>query len=282
MTILQTTINLAMAVKVLFVLVVSLLVSGITNPAFAKECQLVKYSSHENYPPFHWYNNGRFYGITHDIVKKLLSSYGIEHQAQHPEPWKRVLLNAQRGKVDLILGLKNVKERQAYLSFTSAPLLNNPVSVFVVKDNVFPLQGWQSLKGLTGNMNLGDRHGTEFDSFASKHLNIHRVKGLSANFEMVKMGRTDFFITGYYTGTAYLEANQLTNTIIALEPHLLDGLIHFGFVKSSPCLALQAQFDQDLQALRNSEEFARIINNNLTLWREQNAPQIIIQQSKKQ
>ena len=268
-----------MTFKIIFTFIFLSLISVFSAYAGAEECKLVRYSSHENYPPFHWYNNGKFYGITHDITKKLLSSYGVANQVQHPEPWKRVLLNAQRGKTDLVLGLKNVKERQQYLPFTTAPLLNNPVSVFVTKENAFALNSWDSLKGLAGNMNLGDRHGTEFDSYAREQLDIHRVKGLSANFEMVKMGRADYFITGYYTGTAYLEANRLTDSIVALEPYLVDGLIHFGFVKSSPCSHLQTRFDQDLQTLYGTAEFENIIEKNMKLWRAQNNPQLTIQKA---
>lgn len=238
----------------------------------ASECKLVKYSSHENYPPFHWYHNGQFHGITHDITKKLLTSYGINYQVQAPEPWKRVLLNARRGKVDLVVGLKRVAEREQYLSFTSAPLLNNPVAVFVKKSKRFPLQGWHSLLGLTGNMNLGDRHGNEFDSFAKDHLNIQRVKGLSANFDMLLLNRADFFITGYYTGQGYLEVNKLDNEIVAMKPNLLDGLIHFGFAKSSPCLELKRRFDKDLMRLINTTEIQKTIKRNVMLWNHQQNP----------
>jgi polar amino acid transport system substrate-binding protein len=242
---------------------------SLSLPLVAAECTLVKYNSHQNYPPFHWYHDGRFYGVTHDITKKLLATYGIDFQVQYPEPWKRVLLNAKRGNSDLVLGLKNVLERQAYLSFTSAPVLNNPVAVFVKRDKVFDLQGWHSLIGKTGNMNLGDRHGNEFDSFANEHLNIQRVNGLAANFDMLKMERADYFVTGYYTGQAYLQAQGLERDIIALKPHLLDGLIHFGFVKNSPCIVLKTRFDQDLLSLVNSPEFEQIMQHNLALWQQQ-------------
>ena len=241
----------------------------------AAECKLVKYSSHENYPPFHWFHNGQFYGVTHDITKKLLTSYGIKHQVQPPQPWKRVLLSARRGKIGLVLGLKNVIEREQYLSFTSAPLLNNPVAVFVKKNKRFPLQGWHSLLGLTGNMNLGDRHGTEFDSFAEDHLKIQRVKGLSANFEMLLLDRADFFITGYYTGQGYLEVNKLDDDIVAMQPYLVDGLIHFGFVKSSPCIELKRRFDKDLIRMINSTEFEQMLKRNVLLWNKQQNPFVV-------
>jgi len=249
-----------------FICAISLVLS---TKVEAAECKLVKYSSHENYPPFHWYSDGQYFGVTHDITKKLLSSYGIDSQVQAPEPWKRVLLNAQRGKVDLVLGLKSVAEREQYLSFTSAPLLHNPVAVFVRKDQKFGLKGWHSLLGRTGNINLGDRHGTEFDSFAKEHLTIQRVKGLTANFEMLRMKRTEFFVTGLYTGQGYLEANNLTEQIVPLKPHLIDGLIHFGFVKSSPCLLLKRRFDKDLLRLIGTDEFNQLIKRNVQLWSQQ-------------
>ena len=252
--------------------VFTLLLASLSAQVQASDCKSVKYSSHENYPPFHWYRNGEFHGVTHDITKKLLKSYGVEFEVQSPEPWKRVLLNARRGKVDLVLGLKNVAEREEYLSFTSAPLLKNPVSVFVQKEKAFALEGWHSLLGLTGNMNLGDRHGTEFDSFAKEHLNIQRVKGLSANFEMLRMGRAEFFVTGFYTGQGYLEANHMQSEIVALKPHLLDGLIHFGFVKSSPCLVLKRRFDKDLIELIDTKEFEQLVQDNVQLWNEQQKP----------
>lgn len=261
-----------MKLRSLLLLLLSLMAMLLSKLASASECNLVRYSSHENYPPFHWFHEGKFYGVTHDITKKLLRSYGVDYRVQAPEPWKRVLLNARRGKADLVLGLKNVAEREEYLSFTSAPLLNNPVAVFVKKTKRFPVQGWHSLLGLTGNMNLGDRHGSEFDAFAQDHLNIQRVKGLSANFEMLLLDRADFFVTGYYTGQGFLEVNELDDDIVALKPYLLDGLIHFGFVKSSPCMALKRRFDKDLVRLINTSEFNQFLKRNVMLWNKQQNP----------
>lgn len=258
----------------LLLTVVLLAVMSISAPVFAAECKLVKYSSHENYPPFHWYHKGQFFGVTHDITKHLLQSYGVDYQVQFPEPWKRVLLNAQRGKVDLVLGLKKVAERQTYLSFTDTPLLNNPVSIFVKKGKEFEFTGWRSLINRTGNMNLGDRHGNEFDNFAKNNLMIQRVKGLGANFDMLKMNRTDYFITGFYTGMGYLQSHGLTDQIQALSPHLLDGLIHFGFVKSSPCLVLKERFDADLRRLMHSSEFDRMLQHNIQLWHQHQTPHL--------
>lgn len=235
----------------------------------AASCQSITVSAHENYPPFHWYHEGQFYGVTIDITKQLLERYKLNYQVSSPVPWKRLLEMAKHGHTDLLLGLKDTPARREFLNFTSAPVLNNPVAVFVKKGEEFSFTSWRSLIGKVGNINLGDSHGEEFDDFAKQYLNIQQVKGLAQNFQMVLRGRADYFVTGYYPGISYLSNSGLKDKIVAITPFAVDGYIHFGFVKDSNCASIIARFNQDLAGLAKTETIEQLFEKNLKLWQAQ-------------
>ncbi|WP_147301916.1 substrate-binding periplasmic protein [Thalassotalea euphylliae] len=253
-------------VRLFFALLLCIMVLPTTQ---AEPCQSITVSAHENYPPFHWYHDGEFYGVTIDITKQLLERYQVDYQVSSPVPWKRLLEMAKHGRTDLLLGLKDTPARREFLNFTSAPVLNNPVAVFVKKGEEFSFIDWRSLIGKVGNINLGDSHGEAFDNFANQYLNIQQVKGLAQNFQMVLRGRADYFVTGYYPGISYLSNSGLKDEIVALTPFAVDGYIHFGFVKDSGCDKLLARFNQDLASLIKTETIAQLFEKNLMLWQAQ-------------
>ena len=255
--------------KLLKLITAMLLCTLLTPSTHAGQCQSIALSAHENYPPFHWYHQGEFYGVTIDIAKQLMARYDVSYQVSAPIPWKRLLEMARHGHTDLMLGLKETPARKEFLDFTSTPVLSNPVAVFVKKDQEFDFENWHSLIGKVGNINLGDSHGEAFDEFARQHLNIQHVKGLAQNFEMLLRGRTDYFVTGYYPGLAYLTSSGLNREIIALNPFAVEGYIHFGFVKSSDCAQLISRFNKDLAEFKQPNVMAKLFEKNISLWQQQ-------------
>lgn len=226
-----------------------------------EQCDVVRFTAHPNYPPFHWAEDNHIVGLTPALAQRIFSTLGVESKSVNVGPWTRVLFSAQQGHVDMILGLKKTPERESYLTFTETPALQNPFAIFVLKGHEFEYQSWEDLKGRIGNMNRGDRFGETFDNFVANHLRIQRVQGLKANFDMLKLRRTDYFITGLNTGLAYLRGEGLESLYTVLDPPVVIGQIDFGFVKQSPCAALMGRFDQELAKLigENSlkDEFAK-------------------------
>lgn len=229
-------------------------------------CDEVVYTAHPKYPPFHWAQDDRIVGLSNDIAQSIFQRLGIKARSAHVGPWKRVLKEAKNGNIDLVLGLKNTPERQTYLSFTTTPLLDNPVSVFVAKGKTFPFKGWEDLIARHGVLNAGDRFGPQFDQFVTSNLSIQRIHGLEPSFRMLTLGRADYFITGKYPGQAFLRTSDLKDKIETLSHDVLDGQIDFGFVTSSPCAKYITAFEQELLKLYQQRHTQNLFDKYWGLW----------------
>ena len=111
---------------------------------------------------------------------------------------------AYNGEVDLIPALKKNTEREQFLNYTNSHFYNNPIAIYGSATSEFKdVKNLEDLDGLVGAINTGDSHGEEVDAYLSVQ-NVMQVKGIEQNFEMLKMGRTDYFVIGKQTAESYL------------------------------------------------------------------------------
>ena len=231
------------------------------------ECKVVNISAHPNYPPFHWREGDSLTGASIAVTVEILESLDQSYRVSYEGPWKRVLKKAQAGEVDLIPALKNVAERREYLAFTSSPFYFNPVGVFVRTDDERQVNDLSDLKGRTGSISLGDKHGAEIDHFVESSDTVQQVYGLESNFVILDLGRTDFFIEGLYTGRQFLSSHQLKSKI-KVAKQFEANWVHHGFSKKSGCLHLLEPFDQALKNLYESGFVEQQMQYYERLWLE--------------
>ncbi len=244
-----------------------LIIILLSAQAIGAECRQVIFSAHPNYPPYHWADGDQIVGASADVAKIILEELGIPYESRFVGPWNRVLLNAEKGEIDMVLGLKKVPEREQYLVFSTAPFYENPVAVFVPAGHEFEYLEWNDLIGRHGTLNLGDRHGEDFDKFVENQLDVIWVAGLKGNFNALINDRSEYFITGLYTGRAYLETSKLQVKVTILPKPVVTGVIHFAFSGKSPCLSLMSYFNKRLEELRLSGETGRLLEQNFEKWR---------------
>ncbi|WP_284208437.1 substrate-binding periplasmic protein [Thalassotalea eurytherma] len=230
-------------------------------------CYSVNISAHPNYPPFHWKEKDTIVGASIDISQKIFERLGVEVSVSYEGPWKRVLMSAKQGKIDFIPALKKTSDRQEYFLFTHNEFSINPVAIFVRKGETKVPASLEDLVGLFGSINAGDKHGDKIDSFVLKQPNMQFIHGLAQNFEMLKLGRTDYFITGFYTGYDYLKSNELSEHFkMAFK---INGLkVHNGFALhyAKECNAIIKEFDKQLSLLKQKGEIEQSINDYNELW----------------
>jgi len=181
----------------------------------------------------------------------------------------RVLSKAQSGQVDMVVTLKDTPERRAYLSYVPTPVFDNSIAVFVAKSRSFAFAGVDDLAAHRGGVSAGNElGGAEGKTIAER---LHLEIGLDArhNFEKLKIGRIDYFLTGYYTGQAILDQRPDGAEFVALRPFLLSTQNYAAFVSSSPCAKFVSRFDSVLAALNKSGAGERALQDNLELWRNQ-------------
>lgn len=237
--------------------------------ASSSKCQSISISAHPNYPPFHWKEQDTLVGASIDISRSIFQNLGLDVKVSYEGPWKRVLMSIKQEKIDFIPALKKTSDRQQYLEFTQNEFATNPVAIFVKKGKALVPKSFKDLIGLYGSVNAGDKHGDKVDSFVSSQSNMQFIHGLSQNFEMLILGRTDYFITGFYTGYDFLKANKLDSHVeVAFK---INGLkIHNGFTHqyAKECQRIVKEFDKQLSLLRQSGEIEKSINNYHNAWLE--------------
>ena len=101
-------------------------------------------------------------------------------------PWKRSMLMAEKGELDLLVSLRITPERSKYLKFTSHRAFPNPIVVFARKDRQFPYKSWKDLKSLKGGVALGDTFGGGFDEYWKNEIHVEVAP--SMNFLKLEAG----------------------------------------------------------------------------------------------
>ena len=105
--------------------------------------------------PFQDYINGQPFGIEVDIIKKVATKLNCKVEFSNI-PWKRQFVEAQSGKIDIIMGAAKRKEREDYLYYLW-PYINEPSTIVFLEKNANKFNNF-SLKNLTNdksNLSIG-------------------------------------------------------------------------------------------------------------------------------
>ena len=236
-------------------------------------CQNIIISSHPNYPPFHWNEGNTLTGASIAISKEIFEILGVNVEIIYVGPWKRVLRNAKNGKIDFIPALKKNLEREAYLRFTKEAFAPNPVAVFARTGEFEPLRGLVQLEGKLGSINAGDRHGSPIDSFILSQSSILRLSDTEQNFHMLERKRIDYFITGYHTGTDYIQFNNLDDKFEAILVYY-QPVVHNAFTHqyAKKCKYIVDAFNVKLSEFHRNGRITAAIEHYIGVRQAQATP----------
>ncbi len=240
------------------VMVAFLLVSY--SLAFGEEPILITVD--EGNPPFMFNHGGRAGGLYPDLV------YAVFHHMGTPVeitalPWKRALRNADMG-LSGIAGIYKTAERLQKYDYSDV-LFQEDLVFFSHKDN----------KGLSGNLNgLKDKrigairgwsYGHEFDTYQQKQFFMVEEAGSDEqNFQKLFFRRIDCAIAIKDSGRRLLSEDRFKNHIIELPGCVATNATHLIFPKIMNQTALLHQFNETLNAMKESGEYQEILHTSLS------------------
>ena len=225
----------------------------------AAQCDTLVYATNPAYPPYGWSEDHHSYqGASIDLLPLLVPA-GVKLKAA-VYPWKRA---QQMGRIDLLLSLRKTPEREAYLLFSHHPIFANPIAIFRLKGKQESVADWQTLVGLRGGVSRGDTFGSKFDLFLQKNLIVETADTMQENFEKLRRGRIDYFVSGQYAGNYYLHQHGMDSEIMALSPPVTNESIHIGFSRRSPCQELEPYVSARLEELEQSGYLKRLLDGYL-------------------
>lgn len=206
-------------------------------------------------PPFRTFEPGRPPGgLYHDLINEAARRLGWQLVFLEV-PWLRALKMLEGGQADLIVGPLRNPEREQYLSFgkVALPAVDK---VFYTRPDARPLHELSDLQGLTIAVHRGKRYGGLFDQASGLQrveLNDYRTV-----LEMVARGRLDVALMPERQGDWMLRQLGLA---LMKQPLRLGGDIHHvAMSRLSPWLALQAELDQTLQAMKDDGSWRHILD----------------------
>ncbi|MBL4866244.1 MAG: transporter substrate-binding domain-containing protein [Pseudomonadales bacterium] len=226
-------------------------------------------SGRTNYPPLTWREGDTLDGGLVQLAKNLFLEVDIEASSDEGGPWKRILLRAQRGEIDLLLGIRRTKEREKYLIFIEPPVAPAVQSIFVHKDRDFKYKNWDDLKGKTGNITLGAQFGKEFDTYSRNNLDIERSETPEQIFKKLVLNRVDYMLGPLATTILFLEKEELSFDIINKNIPLTVINEYFAIPRNSPCARYAEYIGEGLRKVTSGEEMDRILETNFMIWFDQ-------------
>ncbi len=225
-------------------------------------------SGHTQYPPFMYRDGDEIIGVGPELTKMIFAEVGVEVISRHVGPWERVMRQAQSGKIDLIVGAYKTKERESFLLFPKEHYLEEPVVIFINKNNRFSFDRWQDLNNRFGATVIGESWGNEFDHYAEQNLNIQRLVQITQGFKMIERNRLDYAIYALYPGKINLMKLGLQDSIVAL-PKLVDApRAYQAFSKKSPFTRYLDYYSQRIGELKQDGTIQKLIDRHMQHYQD--------------
>ncbi|WP_396654113.1 substrate-binding periplasmic protein [Metapseudomonas otitidis] len=233
--------------------------------------ETMRYCDYPVYPPVSWSDGQAVRGLAPQVVKRVLQELGYEMQVVVLGNWKRCLMDAASGRVDLVLAYRT-GERQQYLAFAEAPVLREEVALFYNRHKPLAVKHLADLAGYRGGLLFGESYGTEFDRFVTRQGRIEYVSDSRQNFGKLIRQRIDFIPYERRTGRLFVAGMPGGEAIVdAPEPLAVDSL-RLAVSRRSPLLARLDDIDRILQTLQADGSLQRWLEESERDYRTQGRP----------
>ena len=227
----------------------------------------IRYCDYPVYPPVSWSDGKQVRGLAPTVVRELFGRLGYEVEMVVLGNWKRCLLDAAEGRVDVVLAY-NSDQRDQGMRFSRVPVLREEVAVFVNRQRPVKFERLQDLAGYRGGLLFGESYGPEFDQFVARHQNIEWVSSSQQNFGKLIRGRIDFVIQERRTGQLFVERLPGGEDIQALPAALSVDYLRVAVSRHSRLSQHMAQIDEQLQRMTDSGEIERWLHQSEVTYRD--------------
>ncbi|MFD2642836.1 substrate-binding periplasmic protein [Pseudomonas japonica] len=227
----------------------------------------VRYCDYPVYPPVSWSDGRQVRGLAPTVVRELFARMGLEVEIVVLGNWKRCLLDAAQGRVDVVLAYDS-DQRDLGMRFSKEPVMREEVALFVNRQRPVHFARLDDLAGYRGGLLFGESYGQDFDRFVARHQNIEWVSSSRQNFGKLIRGRIDFVVQERRTGELFVENLPGAGDIVALPRALSVDYLRVAVSKRSPLSARMAQIDEQLRRMAAAGEIERWLEQSEVTYRD--------------
>lgn len=241
----------------LLCLVLPLLAAGAT----ASAAQPIRYCDYPVYPPISWSDGHEVRGLAPQAVRSVLGELGYEVTTVVLGNWKRCLLDAAEGRVDVVLAYRT-PQRDDGLLFSRVPVLREEVAIFYNRRKPVRFDRLDDLASYRGGLLFGESYGAQFDRFVAEHGNVEWVSDSRQNFGKLIRQRIDFIAHERRTGGLFVEQLAGGENIAALPRPLTVDYLRIAVSRRSPLAARMDEIDAALQRRVEDGSVARWLDDS--------------------
>ena len=183
------------------------------------------------YAPYEWVNEeGQYVGIAADYIHLLEKRLGVQFEIVQDRPWHELIDMAKAGELDMFACMNFTPERDEFLDFTPAYVINPMVIVNATRNGY--IGDIEKLKGKT--VAVEDGYFTH-DNLKRNHpdINLLIVENTTQALTKVSTGEADAFIgDAAYANYTIKKANLLNLQFAGEAPG--SSSYRFGIVQSKP------------------------------------------------
>lgn len=227
----------------------------------------IRYCDYPVYPPISWSDGKQVRGLAPSVVRQLFGQLGYEVEIVVLDNWKRCLLDAAEGRVDVVLAYSTAQRQQSML-FSSVPVLREEVALFINRQHPVTFEQLQDLAQYRGGLLFGESYGVAFDHMVAQHNNIEWVASSRQNFGKLIRGRIDFITQERRTGELYVQNLPGAQDIVALPKALSVDYLRVAVSRRSPLAAQMPQIDAQLQRMVDAGDVQRLLDESEVIYRD--------------
>ena len=196
-------------------------------------------------------------GLATEIVIEAFERAGYSVEVSI-KPWRRVLAEAEKGMVDVLIGLWFNEQRASNFLY-SDPYYVNQISFISDQSEVISYQKLDDLKGLKIGVRKGASFGHNFDNAAA--LNKTPMVNALSMLKMLALGRIDIGIGDHLILSRLMQKNKMLNEQLKfVEPAYTERELHMAIVKSlADHQAIVSAFNHHLRKMKQQGRVKEII-----------------------
>jgi polar amino acid transport system substrate-binding protein len=229
--------------------------------------QTVRYCDYPVYPPISWSDGKQVRGLAPSVVQNLFGRMGYEVEIFVLGNWKRCLLDAAEGRVDVVLAYSSAQREQSML-FSTVPVLREEVALFTNRQHPVKFNQLDDLAHYRGGLLFGESYGADFDRMVAHNNNIEWVASSQQNFGKLIRGRIDFITQERRTGQLYVENLPGGQDIVALPKALSVDYLRVAVSRRSPLAARMPEINAQLQRMVDAGDIERWLNQSEVTYRD--------------
>lgn len=229
--------------------------------------ETIRYCDYPVYPPVSWSDGKQPRGLAPTVVRELFGRLGYQVEMVVLGNWRRCLLDAAEGRVDVVLAYTSEQRAQS-MRFSRVPVLREEVAVFANRQHPLKFEKLEDLARYRGGLLFGESYGPEFDRFVAQHQNIEWVSDSGQNFGKLIRGRIDFVIQERRTGQLFVEHLPGAHDIVALPPTLSVDYLRVAVSRHSPVSERMDAMDEQLQRMSDDGELDRWLHESEVTYRD--------------